>query len=139
MTNLRHRIPPSARFVARGRIRLPLFVGLLALARAGIAAHDAPAPLPVENFAVVGIETTPARPAVAKWLTHLPAHVQIPNAQLRVVASPVGGRAGATCPKESCESAPGPLSISRATMLPLLSNTMSSLYSALVGLMSRSK
>nr|HRO59264.1 hypothetical protein [Burkholderiaceae bacterium] len=91
MTSLRHRIPPTARAVARGRIRLPLLVCLLALARVGIAAHDAPAPLPAQDFAAVGIETTPARPAVAKWLTHLPAHVQIPNAQLRVVASPVGG------------------------------------------------
>ncbi len=79
--------------MATDRWRAPFVVLALGLAvlRTGLASHDPVASLPVAQFASVGIETVPVRPASAKWLTHLPAHVQIPNAQQRFVAAPVGG------------------------------------------------
>lgn len=63
----------------------------LAVLRTGLAEHEASGSLPVAAFAAAGIQTAPVRPASATWLTHLPAHVQIPNAQQRFVAAPVGG------------------------------------------------
>jgi len=76
---------PSLRFVL-------VVLGLLVL-RAALAAGDAlpAAPLAVRSFAALDIETVPVRPVAAPWLSHLPAHVQVPNAQLRFVAAPVGG------------------------------------------------
>jgi len=77
--------------IARWRIPFIAFVLGFAVLRTGVAEHAASASLPVSAFAAAGIETLPVRPASAKWLTHLPAHVQIPNAQQRFVAAPVGG------------------------------------------------
>lgn len=70
-----------------------LAFGCLALGATATTAQtiDAP-PLDVREFAAAGIETVPARAASATWLGHLPAHVQVPNAQQRFVAAPVGGR-----------------------------------------------
>lgn len=82
------------------RLRLPFVPTLLtalglglAVVRPALAAGGTPeAPsLPAADFAAVGIETVPVRAASAKWLSHLPAHVQVPNAQQRFVAAPVGG------------------------------------------------
>ncbi len=65
-------------------------VAAAVLASQAIAAHDAPT-LPVKQFAALGIETAPARPAASDRLSHLPAHLQVPNAQQRFVATPIGG------------------------------------------------
>ncbi len=59
--------------------------------RPGLAGDERTASLPVSQFAAAGLRTVPVRPASAKWLTHLPAHVQVPNAQQRFVAAPLGG------------------------------------------------
>ena len=67
-----------------------LTLGLVAL-RSSLAADEGVASLPVSQFAAAGIRTVPVRSAPANRLTHLPAHVQIPNAQQRIVAAPVGG------------------------------------------------
>jgi len=66
-----------------------LVAGAWTCAAPGFAAHEAS--LPVQSFAAIGIETTPARPASSDRLEHLPAHVQVPNAQQRYVATPIGG------------------------------------------------
>lgn len=62
----------------------------VAFALPAIAAHDEPA-LPAQAFAALGIETVPVRPASADRISKLPAHVQVPNAQQRFVAAPIGG------------------------------------------------
>lgn len=54
------------------------------------AAHDEPS-LPVQPFAASGIETVSAKPATSDRVSNLPAHVQVPNAQQRFVAAPIGG------------------------------------------------
>ncbi len=60
-----------------------------ACAAPAFASHDLS--LPVQSFAALGVETAAARPASSDRLEHLPAHVQVPNAQQRYVATPIGG------------------------------------------------
>ncbi len=55
------------------------------------ALHDGDVSLPVGSFVALGVETAPARAAAADRLSHLPAHVVVPNAQQRFVAAPIGG------------------------------------------------
>lgn len=69
---------------------LPLFVSAT-LATPAFALHEGDASLPVQAVSALGIETVPARAAASDRLSHLPAHVQIPNAQQRFVAAPIGG------------------------------------------------
>ncbi|MCD6673892.1 MAG: efflux RND transporter periplasmic adaptor subunit [Burkholderiaceae bacterium] len=45
----------------------------------------------MQSFAALAIETIPARAATSDRLSHLPAHLQVPNAQQRFVAAPIGG------------------------------------------------
>jgi RND family efflux transporter MFP subunit len=55
----------------------------------GFAAQQAP--LLAKSFDAFGVETTPVRRVSAERIAHLPAHVQVPNAQQRYVAAPIGG------------------------------------------------
>ncbi|MCD6679246.1 MAG: efflux RND transporter periplasmic adaptor subunit [Burkholderiaceae bacterium] len=55
-----------------------------------LAADDSPS-LPARQFAAGGIETVPVRAASSDRISNLPAHVQVPNAQQRFVATPIGG------------------------------------------------
>lgn len=81
---------PARLRVAALSAALPLFVSA-SLASPPFALHDKDASLPVQSVSALGIETVPARAAAADRLSHLPAHVQVPNAQQRFVAAPIGG------------------------------------------------
>src|SRR5690606_15982966 len=81
----------SGMALARWCVPFVAFALGFAVLRTGLAEHEASGSLSVAAFAAAGIQTAPVRPASATWLTHLPAHVQIPNAQQRFVAAPVGG------------------------------------------------
>lgn len=69
---------------------LPLFVSA-GFASPAFALHEGDASLPVQAVSALGIETAPARATASDRLSHLPAHVRIPNAQQRFVAAPIGG------------------------------------------------
>lgn len=76
--------------LARALPRAAALVAAAAFASQALAADDAPS-LPAKQFAAIGIETAPARAASSDRLSNLPAHVQVPNAQQRFVAAPIGG------------------------------------------------
>lgn len=63
----------------------------LAMPHAMAQSSAQPRTLPAKAFAGSGIETSAPRPATAAWLPHLPARIEVPNAQQRVVGTPVGG------------------------------------------------
>jgi len=75
---------------SRWILRTAAIVSAAIVASQALAAHDSPT-LPARQFAAGGIETVPARAASSDRISHLPAHVQVPNAQQRFVATPIGG------------------------------------------------
>lgn len=73
-----------------------LSAAILLFVPAGIASpafalHEGEVSLPAQAVSALGVETAPARAAASDRLSHLPAHVQVPNAQQRFVAAPIGG------------------------------------------------
>ncbi len=75
---------------SRWILRAATIAATAIVASQALAAHDSPS-LPARQFATAGIETVPARAASSDRISHLPAHVQVPNAQQRFVATPIGG------------------------------------------------
>lgn len=77
----------------RSVTRFALLTFGLLLLRIGAAAQGnaGPITLPVGDFVAVGIQTTQVQPVASGWLTRLPAHVTVPDAQQRFVVSPLGG------------------------------------------------